>query len=215
MVLTFFRKGESGMDHITAQIVTMLGDARHSFDVACTALLSGADPDQVTADIEATDERINQAENALRRELVVHVSVHGAVDIGQVLGYTLLIKKVERIGDQAKNIVELVNEGVSLHGADDVAEFLEAQRQVSELYGDVGALLLDPDEATALAVRGRAVELDDHHAARIRALLHSSEPAEFAVPRAMLHRYLKRIVANLGGIAITITEPLRGGDDDD
>jgi hypothetical protein len=64
MVLSFFRRGESGLEHIEHQIVAMLGDARHSFDLACSAVLGGADPGAVSDDVVATDERINHAEQS-------------------------------------------------------------------------------------------------------------------------------------------------------
>jgi phosphate uptake regulator len=209
MVMSFFRKGESGMDHITAQVVTMIGDARHSFDLACATVLGGADPARAAVDIAETDLRINRTEADLRRELIVHVSVQGAGDIGQVLGHTLLIKKVERIGDQAKNILDLATEGVSLVGADDVGEFLRMQREISQLFADVAAVLLDPGDAALDGLRRRAELLHDEQALRIRELLHSERPGYFAVPRAILHRYLKRIVANLNNIATTVADPAR------
>lgn len=215
MVLSFFRKGEPGMAQITAQVVSMLGDARHSFDVATAALLGGADLQHATDDIHSTDARINRTEQDLRRELVVHVSVQGAGDIAQVLGYTLLIKKIERLGDQAKNILDLALEGVNLRDAPDVTEYLTAQRAISALYGEVSSLLLDPSEQAVAEVRAKADALHQVHETRIRELMHSPDPGHFAVPRAVLHRYLKRIVANLGGIAVTVTEPLSMHEDDD
>jgi phosphate uptake regulator len=215
MVLSFFRKGESGMGHITAEIVSILGDARHSFDVATGAVLGGDSSAHVAADIASTDERINRTEHALRRELIVHVSVQGTADIGQVLGYTLLIKKVERIGDQAKNIFELATEGVSLAGADDVDEYVSAQQTISAMFATVAALLLEPDEEAIAEFRAQAEAQRNLHDARIRELLHSEEPGHHAVPRAILHRYLKRIAANLAGIASTVTEPIPIAEDTD
>ena len=101
MVMTFFRRGDgdSGLDQITARTVSMVSDAHHSFDLASTALLSGANVDIVGEDVRQTDDRINAAEQELRGQLVVHVSVQGSGDIGEVLGLILLIKKIERIGD--------------------------------------------------------------------------------------------------------------------
>ncbi len=208
MVLSFFRRGEPGMSHITAQIVAMLGDARHSFDLATGAVLHGTAVEEADADIRDTDARINRTELEVRRELIVHVSVHGGADIGQVLGYTLLIKKVERIGDQAKNILDLALEGVSLAGADDLPELVSAQRAISALFGDVATMLLEPDEDELARIRERADALHAVHEARIRELVHSTEPGYVAVPRAVLHRYLKRIVANLTGITYAITDPI-------
>jgi phosphate uptake regulator len=218
MVMSFFHKGsqsQSGMDHITAQVVTMLGEARRSFDLACAAVLSGADVSHTSREIESTDLRINRMETELRKELIVHVSVQGAGDIGQVLAYTLLIKKVERIGDQAKNILDLATEGVALSGAPDVAEFLDAQSAISRLFAEVATLLLEPSDDAVVEIRRHAYDVHQVHVDRIRELLHSTEPGSFAVPRAILHRYMKRVVANLASIASTLTEPVRSLDETD
>lgn len=40
----------------------MLADARHSFDLASAAVLSGADYDSVAEDIRVTDNHINKTE---------------------------------------------------------------------------------------------------------------------------------------------------------
>jgi len=212
MVMSFFRRGESGLDQIATRTITMLGDARHSFDLASAAVLSGADPAAVSEDIRQTDDRINRAEQELRGELVVHVSVHGADDIGEVLGYTLLIKKIERIGDQAKNILDLAEEGVSMAGQSDIDE-LNARRQlISEMFAQTAELLNEPDaeRVEQFHAAGDALrhELED----KVREHLHSEQPGSHAVPRAILYRYWKRIVANLSGVITTVTEPIQTKD---
>jgi phosphate uptake regulator len=210
MVMSFFRKpDEPGLEHVAHQTIAMLGDARHSFDLASTAVLGGADPKVVGADIEATDERINQAEQRLRAELVVHVSVQGSDDIGRVLGYILLIKKIERIGDQAKNIHDLAAEGVTLRSAADVDRFVELHQEISRMYADAADLLQDPDESAADAFLRGSLDLNDRLGAAVREYLHSEEPGHWAVPRAMLCRYWKRIVANLAGIVTATIEPIQ------
>ena len=122
MVMTFFRRGDgdSGLDQITARTVSMVSDARYSFDLASTALLGGANVEIVGEDVRQTDDRINAAEQELRGQLVVHVAVQGSGDIGEVLGLILLIKKIERIGDQTKNILYLAEDGADLSEADDL-----------------------------------------------------------------------------------------------
>lgn len=212
MVMSFFRKSESGLDHISHQTISMLGDARHSFDLASTAVLSGADPDAIGADIEATDRRINQAEQQLRSELVVHVAVRGSDDIGLVLGYTLLLKKIERIGDQAKNIFELATEGVSLLGASDIEEFVTHRQQISLMYVEAADLLASQDVTAARDFLARSLVLNDQCGAKVREYMQSEEPGSWAVPRAILYRYWKRIVANLAGIVTAAIEPLQSID---
>ncbi|QGG93657.1 PhoU domain-containing protein [Actinomarinicola tropica] len=212
MVLSFFRRGESGMEQITQRVVDMLHDARHSFDLATSALVDGVPAGDVADDLHATDERINRAEQELRRELIVHVAVHGGDDIGDVLGYTLLIKKIERIGDQAKNIWDMAGEGVSFAEADDREEYASGLRAISEMVDEVAELIVDPDPDRIAAFRARADAMRVAEEARIREFMHSDEPGHWAVPRAVLHRYLKRVVANLGGVVTTLTEPVQTQD---
>jgi phosphate uptake regulator len=209
MVMSFFRRGDAGLEAITARTVSMLADARHSFDLASTALLSGADVATVAEDVRATDMRINRAEQELRGELVVHVSVQGSEDIGEVLGYILLIKKIERIGDQAKNILDLAEEGVDLSGAPDEKELTRHRRTISEMMGEAADLLTDGNHERATAYRERSDVLRGELEGKIRECMHSELPGNEVVPRAILYRYWKRIVANLGGVVTTATEPLQ------
>ncbi len=212
MVMSFFRKSESGLEHISHQTIAMLGDARHSFDLASTVILSGADPKSIGADIEATDERINKAEQDLRSELVVHVSVRGGGDIGLVLGYTLLLKKIERIGDQAKNIFDLAADGVSLSGDDDIDEFVARRQEISQMYVEAADLLASQDADKAKDFLTRSLALNDICGAKVLEYMHTEKPGSWAVPRAILYRYWKRIVANLAGIVTSAIEPLQNID---
>lgn len=208
MVLSFFSKPSVGLEHIVTKSVGMLGDARHSFDLATLALLTDTDVAAVDTDVLATDERINQTEHELRSELVVHVAVQGAVDIGSVLGSILLIKKIERIGDQAKNILDLASKGVSLAHADDTAAMMAERSDVSAMFGVVGELLAEPDETLLDELAVRAGAMLDLIQSRIDAHLFSDATGRDVVPRAIYDRYLKRIVANLLGVARTAHDPL-------
>lgn len=60
------------------------------------------------------------------------------------------------------------------------------------------------DEAVELATRG--TELRHQLERQIREMIHSELPASHAVPRALLFRYLKRIVANLAGVAMSVKD---------
>ena len=50
---------------------------------------------------------------------------------------------------------------------------------------------------------------------RVFQLMSSDEPSSFGVPRAMLARFNKRIVANLEGSARTVTVSLTGSEPTD
>ncbi|NBU94594.1 MAG: PhoU domain-containing protein [Actinobacteria bacterium] len=212
MPLSFLKRTESPFERISHETIAMLGDARHSFDLASAVLLAGADASAIGADIRATDERINATEQRLRSELVVHVSVRGGEDIGLVLGYTLLLKKIERIGDQAKNILDLAEEGISLAGADDVADFNARRQEISQMYVEAADVLATGDAERAAAFLARTKEMNADCERRLHGYMQSDEPGHWAVPRAILHRYWKRIVANLAGIVTSAIEPIQSLD---
>jgi phosphate uptake regulator len=218
MVLSFFKRGsgEGSFDHIVLRAVSMLGDARHSFDLATLALLTETGAETVAADIRDTDDRINHAEQELRSELVVHVSVQGTADIGTVLGFTLLLKKIERIGDQAKNILDLAEHGASLAGAANSDELVQEQRVVSALFAEAADLLADPDASDEAVddYAERAHAIATAHQEKIDGFMTSDRPGREVVPLAIYYRYLRRIVANLIGIVRTSAEPLPHLDDD-
>ncbi len=186
----------------------MLGDARHSFDLATLALLTKTDWASVESDIRATDQRINHTEQELRSELVVHVTIQGAADIGTVLGMILLLKKIERIGDQAGNVLDLAESGVQLSDQADTDALLAERGIISTMFGEAVEMLSDPDDERIDDFAERCQSLADTQQARIEECLHSALPGKDVVPRAIYYRYLKRIIANLVGIVRTANEPL-------
>lgn len=212
MVLSFFKgsSGEGNFAPIVTRSVAMLGDARHSFDLATMALLTDAEAATVAEDVRATDDRINLAEQELRSELVVHVAVQGSADIGSVLGFTLLLKKVERIGDQAKNILELAEQGVSLVDSPELETLLTERQLLSGLFAEAGALLGadDPDLAAIDDYSERANDAVARYQTKIDEFMTSELPGHQVVPLAIYYRFLRRIGANLVGVVRTSAEPV-------
>lgn len=215
MVFSFFRSGDEGLEHVDNEIIAMVGSCRHSFDLAMGALITDADIGPIGDEIRSTDRAINGIEERVRRELVVHSAVHGSADVGAVLGSLLIVKKLERVGDQAKNIFDLADEGVRFSGAPDYERFVDFRSRVSQLFGDTAAVLTEPDRADLHGVAASAEDLMGTFDDLVNALIHDDGPARYAVPRAMLFRYLKRICANLQSVATTAATGIeRTGDVD-
>lgn len=120
----------------------------------------------------------------------------------------MLSRKIERIGDQAKNILDLALEGVDLRGDPDLVTLQGHWSEVTDAFAGAQAFLGgDRSEQDYLAYRARGGDLYRRLEAELRQLIHSDLPAQRAVPRALLARYLKRIVANLTGIAASLIDP--------
>jgi phosphate uptake regulator len=207
MVLSFFRRDDDGLGQVARTVTAMLADARHSFDLAMGALVAGADATLVVDEVRQTDLRINDAEQEVRRRLLVHAVATGTGDVEIVLGYLMLSRKIERIGDQAKNILDLALEGVDLSEDDDVVALRAGWSAVSDDFADALSFLEGRSEDEYLAFRRRCNEQLRTFEAELRQMIHSELPAARAVPRALLARYLKRIVANLLGIVTSLIDP--------
>ena len=209
MVMRFFgsREGD-GLGRVQAQLLQMLAHDREAFDVATGTLLADGDPQTVGPNLRATDARVNELEREIRRELVVHASVHGAGDIAAVLVYMSIVKDVERIGDYAKNIFDLAAGGVSFRDAPDLATMVGYRDRTAELILEAGAIFAD--DAQDLA-RARLLEADvmlDTFDDLVDALVTSDGAASDAVPRALFYRHLKRIVAHLMNLLTAVVVPV-------
>lgn len=209
MVMQFFRgPDEPGLAHIEHQILTMLSDCRHSFDLSFAAVLTGGDPSVLASDVRNTDGRINRTEQEIRRELVVHATVRGSEDMGTVLAYLMVTRMIERAGDQTKNILDLALEGVTFAGDSDRDDMVAYRDEISAMFGTVGSIFTETEERKARAFLARADEILKACDRHVRAQLHTTEPASHAVPRALLYRYLKRITANLANIVSSAVLPV-------
>lgn len=210
MVLDFFRGGgDAQLENIEAEIRQMLVNDRHTFDTSINALIGGTDPSLVDKDIHKTDRRVNKAVRAVRRELVVHVSVRGtSADIPLVLASMSVVKDAERIGDYSKNIWDIADSGVDLSEADDISTLIRYRDRISKLIGDTARVFGEKDIEAAHAILQTGDELLSEYDDLIDAQLHTEKPAREAVPRALLYRYFKRITAHLMNILSSLVMPI-------
>lgn len=210
MVLEFFRGGsDRELEAIGSEISEMLLDCRHTFDLAANAVLGGTDPQVVGPEIRDTDRRVNRAERAVRKELVVHVSVRkGHADLPLVLASMSIVKDAERIGDYAKNIWDLAAAGIDWSEAPDLAQLTVHRDRTSQLIGEAARVFRERDveQANALLQTGDGI-LDEHDDEVLRAL-RSEGPVAEAVARALFHRYLKRIVAHTMNVLTSLVMPI-------
>jgi phosphate transport system protein len=209
LVFQFFRRGSGdGLDEAEAKLVHMLADDRHSFDVATSALLDGADPSSIGPDLRETDARVNRAERELRQALVVHASVHGTSRVAPILVYMSVVKDVERIGDYAKNIFDVAAQGVDLSSAPDRETMARYRDRISAMISEASAIFAEDDREEAHRfIREGDVILDEFDE-RVSELIITDRPGAEAVPRALLYRYYKRIVAHLMNLLSAVVMPL-------
>ena len=207
MVMSFFRSDEGGISQIESQVQRMIAAARHTFDLAMNAVTGGA-VETVADEVRRTDRQINVTEIEIRRELLVHISVHGTADAGEMLVFMHKIKDLERIGDYNKNIFELALEGVSFSGAEDLEQILGFRDELSSRIALMGEFLDTRDEDRARAYIERGDQLRREFDGLVNELVHATAPALVAVPRALLYRFLKRVAAHCANVVTAVVMPV-------
>ena len=207
MVMSFFRSDEGGISQIESQVQRMIADARHTFDLAMNAVTGGA-VETVADEVRRTDRQINVTEIEIRRELLVHISVHGTADAAEMLVFMNMIKDLERIGDYNKNIFDLALEGVSFSGAEDLEQILGFRDELSSRIALMGEILDTRDEDRARAYIERGDQLRREFDGLVNELVHATAPALIAVPRALLYRFLKRVAAHCANVATAVVMPV-------
>jgi len=209
MVLDFFKSsGHSAIEEIEEKLVQMTEDAYTVYDEAMEALFGRGKSKQTKKEIRSTDRGINLMEREVRRMLMVHVSVNETVDLPLVLVYMSVVKDLERVGDYAKNIYDLVKYGANFAEAPDREELEHYRRVVGRLIRDAATVFQERDTAEAEKLISKADafldEYDDHVKAAFR---WEGEPAD-AVARALYYRFLKRITAHVMNFLTGLVMPV-------
>lgn len=201
-------RGSNLLERIEAKVQTMLAHDRHEFDLAMSALLGDVAAGEVNEELRATDQEVNRLEREIRRDLLVHASVFGGIETPAVLVFMSVVKDIERVGDYAKNLLDLARDGANLSVAPDAEEWHRLAHAVSQYIDGTGQAFAssDPERARALLTRGdELLKLFDE---RVSFLVRVEDPGAQAVPRALAHRYLKRVVAHLMNLLSAVVMPL-------
>jgi phosphate transport system protein len=193
------------LENVEAIVQRMFADDRHVFDLAMATLVGGDDPGTVRREIKSTDHRVNEGEREVRRELVVHASVVGAIDTPAILVYMSIVKDIERVGDYAKNLLDLARDGASFAGR---PRFEELATEISRLIADTAATFADRDPERAREMLAHGDEMLDEFDAGVSALVRGEDQQPDAVARALALRYFKRIVAHLTNVLSAVVMPI-------
>ncbi len=209
MVLDFFRStGDSPIESIEKTMVKMLRDGRVVYDAATDAAFGGGTSKETKREVKTTDRQINAAQQDVRRALMVHSAVTGDPDLPLVLAYMSVVKDVERVGDYAKSLYDLVRYGADYSVAPDRAELEHYCAAVGQLIDDAATVFEQRDHERAQALITKADSFLDDYDDHIKAMVQSDRTAFDATTRALYFLYLKRITAHLMNLMTSLVLPV-------
>lgn len=209
MVFELFKsQNESAIDAIEARIKEMFANCGEVLRLAISALDRSVPAVELGKQVRVTDRLVNRAERSIRRELVVHASVHGSgADLPLVLVYMSIIKDIERVGDYAKNIWDIAVSLDEMPTTPDLSEFDPVFERTLELVDRISETYANRDAEAATEILNRCDGWLDEYDASVAELMTSSAPSTEGVPKALLYRHLKRITAHLMNVLTAVVMP--------
>jgi phosphate uptake regulator len=183
-----------------------LEKAGRMFSFAMNVLFQGIDDKQTVYDM---DREINELQIGIRTKVLQHLTINPEQDVTASLVLITIVVDIERLGDLAKNIVELHQ--MSAGRLDDgkyVEEVKNIRNKIEASIPLTKAAFLDADAEKAKALMADCVWVG-HKCDNVLDLLVGDDALSVreAVVFGLLFRYLKRIAAHLKNIASGVANP--------
>lgn len=199
---------DSALKVIFKKFDDMLVGAREMFELSTSNLTEGrVYSEEIGETIKEMDIKLNKLQRIIRRDIVTHLSVQGTGDIVPCLQLMSLIKDAERIGDYCKNIQEIVPEKPQLKDDPLMPDVMDMRSKILIWFDQTKRAFDRNDKDLAKTTREEAF-LFEKECDRIVWSLSRDNKGRNAVAIALLIRFFKRIVAHLGNICTSVTQPL-------
>lgn len=208
MVFELFRgAGPSQIEAIESEIATMLATASETFSMALDAITRRTEPEAIGKKLRKRDRSINRVERAIRRMLIVHTGVRGALaDTPVLFAYMSVAKDIERVGDLAKDMWDLAATGADMSQGSHLQEADEVGEKVRRLIAETARVFGARDTEAAIELLNQSDEDVDVYEERMHAQLEATD-ARSAVAAALFYRYAMRITAHLMNVLTAVVMP--------
>ena len=208
--LTIFKK-DTLMNRAYQRSFEMLDITQAMFKEAKESLRQREDS-EIDLGIKETDKKVNSYEREVRRMVINHLVVIGPVDLPSGLALISIIIDIERMGDYAKNMVELaLDHPGKLHGG----EFEETISRIEEGLGDnfiqTKKCFKEADANFALELLEKYAWINDACDEIVTDVVKerdkSIKPGD-AAALVLYTRWLKRINSHLRNITTSVVNPV-------
>jgi phosphate uptake regulator len=208
-LLSIFRSGEplSKMGDNFADMLSL------AYDLTLRAgeifFRMDASPEERTA-IYKTDVRVNKLERVIRKQVIAHLSLSGnTASLPYCLLLMSLVKDVERIGDYAKNLSEVMEYHFgSLPDDEIMAELREIRVAVEAAFAVTAEVFTTSDRERAGELIQEGRDLAHRCEALVDRIARSGYSASAATAAVLGTRYYKRISAHVINILTSVVMPL-------
>jgi phosphate uptake regulator len=176
---------------------------------AATSLWEETDVEEYKKSIRERDVLVNKAERSIRKKIIRHLAINPGSDISQSLVLMSVVKDAERLGDYAKNMVEVSEYHTTYKDRNDLTlKFKAIQAEIEWMFLKVGHAFGEGDEKEGQSIVSKMAKVTEDCDRLIEEILNTQDlNVRQAVSYALLARYYKRFAAHLGNIATSLIMP--------
>ncbi len=204
-----FWKVANLVDRAREETREMLSIASSMFDYAISSLIGESKDAQGIYDM---DQKLNKMQIDVRKKILEHFAINPKTDITPSLVLINIVVDIERIGDYAKNMMELVTQYPNAQTGGKFEKIREIERIVKENFEKVTEIFSIDDEEKS-KILGKEV-MDSHLtiANMCEEIVNEniSNPVENTrdvILCVLLARFLKRVSAHLKNVASSAVNP--------
>jgi phosphate uptake regulator len=207
--LTIFKK-DTLMNRAYQRSFEMLDITQEMFTEAKESLRQREDS-EIDLGIKETDKKVNSYEREVRRMVIKHLVVIGPPDLPSGLVLISIIIDIERIGDYAKNMVELaLDHPGKLHGGKFEEIVSRIEKGLEDNFTQTKKCFKKEDANIALVLLDKYAWVNDACDEIVTAVVKEKDknigPGD-AAALVLYTRWLKRINSHLRNITTSVVNP--------
>ncbi|MFC1641611.1 hypothetical protein ACFL5O_02820 [Myxococcota bacterium] len=207
-ILQILRNGQLE-DQIAGDIDSMISLARQSVMAAGEFFWGKHMSDEDRIRLCGQAEAIAETERMVRNLMLVHLPLTTSTDRAHFLGLINLLREIERLGERAKNLVEIARLGSYPLPTDErVTELRALSASMEKMLCDVPNVLCGPDIKTAQRLTEIGRENMRKAESLIESIAHSDYQACHAVVLALGVRSYARIQRQVLNVLSSVIIPL-------
>jgi phosphate uptake regulator len=208
-LISFFQRAEP-LKEMESSFGEMLRKAHGLTMTAGELYFGGVAPPERRTEVYEGDVEINKLQRRIRRQVIAHLSVSGnAGSLPYCLLLISLVKDVERIGDYAKNLVEILDFRSAPPPDDDITAELRSVRDgVEEAFRESLRVFETSDRDQALSLIRSGRDLNHRCDTLVTKIAHSDYNANDTASVLLGVRYYKRIGSHVLNVLSSVVMPL-------
>jgi phosphate uptake regulator len=192
----------------------MIERSGQMFDLAMRTLI---DNEVLTVDLEQMDDAVDEGERLVRRAVLQHLAVDPRQDLVASLILVSIVNDVERIGDFARGMAELVKLASTPRGGILAEGLRTLSSRVRPMFEVCERAFREDDTDLARQVIQNHLELKKNCLEYVQQVVASDLTPDMAVVYASGARMIRRVSAHLSNISSAVVQPydrIRHGDEE-